>query len=146
MVYSSTWAYDLAHTMTRHLWDNMTREDVLIDATLHMTHFARSKHGLLCLSFCHKICSKQVDFQDQAKTNGSINKHKGCLGSRGFTQQYDIDCMDTFILVVKLTTICLALSFEVSWRWCLCQVGVSNVFLQCICGATSIFWRYCLED
>ncbi|KAK1631674.1 hypothetical protein QYE76_005989 [Lolium multiflorum] len=69
-------------------------------------------------------------YKTKHRPDGSIDKHKARLVTRGFTQQHDIDYGDTFSPVVKPATVRLVLSLAVSRGWCLRQVDVSNAFLH----------------
>lgn len=50
--------------------------------------------------------------------------------AKGYTQQAEIDFLDTFSLVVKLTTMRILLSIAAVKNWTLLQLGINNVFLN----------------
>ncbi|GKE03657.1 ribonuclease H-like domain-containing protein, partial [Tanacetum coccineum] len=56
--------------------------------------------------------------------------HKARLLSNGHIQQYGVDFDDTFILVVKPTTIRTVLSLALSWNWPIHHLDVKNAFLN----------------
>lgn len=53
-------------------------------------------------------------FKLMERPDGSIDKYKERLVARRFTQQYRVDCQDTFSQIVKPTTIRFVLSLSVS--------------------------------
>ncbi|CAM8954016.1 unnamed protein product [Rhodiola kirilowii] len=79
---------------------------------------------------CANIVGSKWIFKTKLRPDGSVEKHKARLVARGFTQQYGIDYLDTFSLVVKPETVRLILSIAVSRRWSLRQLDVSNAFLH----------------
>jgi hypothetical protein len=63
-------------------------------------------------------------------SDGSVDKLKARLVARGFTQQYDIDYLETFSPVVKPAIVLLVLAIGVSHGWDICQIDISNAFLH----------------
>lgn len=73
-------------------------------------------------------------YKIKSKSDGSIDRYKARLVTKGFKQQYGIDYEDTFSPVVKAATIRVVLSLAVSKGWCLRQLDVHNVFLHGVLG------------
>ena len=63
------------------------------------------------------------------KVDGSIDRYKTRLITKGFTQTYGIDYIRTFSLVAKLNTIRVLLSLVGNLDWPLLQFDVKNAFL-----------------
>ncbi|XP_013589286.1 PREDICTED: uncharacterized protein LOC106297627 [Brassica oleracea var. oleracea] len=62
--------------------------------------------------------------------NGQPERKKTRLVTRGYTQVYGEDYLDTFAPVAKLHTIRIVLSLAVNLEWDLWQMDVKNAFLQ----------------
>ena len=62
--------------------------------------------------------------------DGTIDKRKSRLVTRGYKQQVGIDYFETFSPVIKSTTIRTVLNIAASRDWCLRQIDINNAFLQ----------------
>jgi hypothetical protein len=69
-------------------------------------------------------------FKVKQRPDGSIERHKVGLVTKGFKQCLGINYDDTFSHVVKSTTIRLILSLAMSQGWTLHQLDVQNAFLH----------------
>lgn len=62
--------------------------------------------------------------------DGSLNRFKAQLVTKGFTQIPSHDYDETFSSVVKLTTIRLIISLALTHRWVLKQLDVKYAFIN----------------
>lgn len=62
--------------------------------------------------------------------NGKLKKHKSCIITNGKSQEAGIDFNETFIPVVKPTTIRTVLHIGVANNWPIHQLDVQNTFLH----------------
>jgi len=63
-------------------------------------------------------------------SDGSIEHRKACLFVKGFGQLPGLDYNETFIPIVKPTTIHIVLSIVITCGWVIRQFDVKNVFLH----------------
>jgi len=63
-------------------------------------------------------------------SDDTINHYKARFIAKGYTQLEDLDFLDTFALVAKLTTLCLLIALVASNNWDLKQLDVNNAFLH----------------
>ena len=82
------------------------------------------------LSKGHKTVGCKWLFTLKYKADGTLDRHKATLVAKGFTQNYGIDCSETFYPVAKLNTIRVLLSVAVNKDWPIYQLHVKNVFLN----------------
>jgi hypothetical protein len=75
------------------------------------------------------IDSKWV-YKIKRKSDGTIDRYKARLVTKGFKQRYGIDYEDIFSHVVRAASIRIVLSVAVSRGWCLRQLDVQNAFLH----------------
>jgi histone deacetylase 1/2 len=104
-------------------WKAAMQDEIKALERNHTWHLVPTRKGI------NIIDSKWV-FKTKRKVNGSIDRNKGRLVAKGIKQRYGIDCEDTFSPVVKVATIRLVLSIDVSRGWCLRELDVHNAFLH----------------
>lgn len=66
----------------------------------------------------------------QFNIDGSLEKHKARLAANGYTQQHDLDFIDTLCPIAKLTLLKVILSIVVAYTWKLAQLDINNAFLN----------------
>lgn len=69
-------------------------------------------------------------FRIKKKPNGTVERFKARLVTKGYHQQEGIDFQETFNPVAKLVTIRVILSLVVQFNWFLNQLDISNAFLH----------------
>lgn len=70
--------------------------------------------SLVSSSFEQNMIDCKWGFKVKQKSDGTIDRYKAKLVAKGFKQQYGIDYLDIFSLVVKSATIHVILSLVVS--------------------------------
>ena len=69
-------------------------------------------------------------FNIKYKPDRNIDMFKARLVSKGYTQIYGIDYMETFSLVEKMTIVRILISFAACKHWNLYQYDVKSAFLH----------------
>ena len=69
-------------------------------------------------------------FTIKYNSNGTLERYKAWLVTKGFTQTFGIDYLETFAPMAKLNTIKVLLSMAVNLDWPLQQLDVKNTFLN----------------
>ena len=69
-------------------------------------------------------------FTVKYESDGSLELYKSRLVSKGFTQTYGIDYLETFAPVAKLNSVRVLLSLATNHDWPLQHLEVKNAFLN----------------
>uniref|UniRef100_A0A2N9J4I5 Uncharacterized protein n=1 Tax=Fagus sylvatica TaxID=28930 RepID=A0A2N9J4I5_FAGSY len=69
-------------------------------------------------------------FKIKTRSDGSIERYKARLVTKGFTQEYGIDCEETFAPIARLSSVRTLLAVAASRQWKLFQMDVKNAFLN----------------
>ncbi|GKC31171.1 ribonuclease H-like domain-containing protein [Tanacetum coccineum] len=69
-------------------------------------------------------------FRHKYHVDCSLSRYKSRLDANRRSQQYGVDCSDSFSLVVKPTTIRIILSLALTRNWPVHQLDVKNAFLN----------------
>jgi hypothetical protein len=69
-------------------------------------------------------------YQTKYALDGSIERHKARLVSKGFSQVEGIDYNETFAPVAKMNSIHLVLALATSHKWEVHQIDVKSAFLH----------------
>jgi hypothetical protein len=69
-------------------------------------------------------------YRTKYASDGSVERHKVRLVSKGFSQVEGIDYHETFSLVAKMNSICLVLALDASHKWEVHQMDVKYAFLH----------------
>jgi hypothetical protein len=78
---------------------------------------------------CKPMGCKWV-FKKKLRLDGTIDKYKARLVSKGYTQKKGEEFFDTYSPVVRLTTICVLLSLAASHGLLVHQMDVKTIFLN----------------
>ena len=93
-------------------------------------------------------------YKIRTKSDGSVEWHKARLVARGFTQEYGIEYVETFVTVAKMVSIRTLLALTAAHQWPLYQMDVKNAFLnddqsevvymQPLLGVTALLRHVCI--
>ncbi|KAH9714143.1 reverse transcriptase Ty1/copia-type domain-containing protein [Citrus sinensis] len=78
----------------------------------------------------HKLVGNRWVYKIKENHDGTINKYKARLVTKGFLQTPSVDFNETFSPVVKAATIRIILTLAVNSNWILRQVDINNAFLN----------------
>ena len=69
-------------------------------------------------------------FKIKTRSDGSIERYKARLLTKGFTQEYGIDYKETFAPVARLLSVRTLLAIAASRQWKLFQMDIKYAFLN----------------
>ena len=69
-------------------------------------------------------------YKIKTKSDGTIERYKARLVTKGYAQEYGIDYEETFASVARITSIRSLLAIAVVHQWPLSQMNVKNAFLN----------------
>ncbi|KAL6312440.1 hypothetical protein AAG906_004808 [Vitis piasezkii] len=91
-------------------------------------------------------------FKTKLKGNGSLDKFKAKLVTKGFQQHASVDFSDIFSPIVKASTIQIIFTLVVAYNWDIQQVDINNAFLNGIlhedvymCQLQALISRFALK-
>jgi hypothetical protein len=69
-------------------------------------------------------------YKTKYKSDGTIDKYKARLVTKGYAHREGIDYIETFSLVAKLDTIRMVLALAAQYKWTIFQMDVKSTFLN----------------
>jgi len=69
-------------------------------------------------------------FNVKYKVDETLERFKARLVAKGYAQSYEVDYLETFVPVAKMTIVQILLSLAASFGWSLQQLDVKNAFLH----------------
>jgi hypothetical protein len=94
------------------------------------TLMANDTWDLVSLPKGRKLVRCKWVYRTKYASNGSLEKQKSQLVSKGFSQVEGIYYNETFAPIAKMNSICLVLSLAVSHKWEVHQMDVKSSFLH----------------
>ena len=78
----------------------------------------------------HNVVGSKWVFKVKRRADSKVDHYKAQLVAKGYHQQQGLDYEETFIPMIKHSTIRAILSLVAMFRWPLHQLDVCNAFLQ----------------
>jgi hypothetical protein len=104
-------------------WDTTMNEE-------YLSLMANDTWDLVPLLKGRKLVKCKWVYKTKYASDGSVERHKAWLVSKGFSQVEGIDYNETFSPVAKMNSICLVLSLVASHKWEVHQMDVKYAFLH----------------
>jgi hypothetical protein len=89
-----------------------------------------STWDLVDLSACKSVIGCKWVYKIKTRSDGTVDRYKARLVTKGFTQEYGIDYEETFAPVVRLSSVRTLIAVSTSRYWPLFQMDVKNAFLN----------------
>ncbi|CAJ2651271.1 unnamed protein product [Trifolium pratense] len=105
------------------LWQQAMAEEL---AALHKTN----TWDLVPLPPGKRAIGSRWVYKIKTKSDGSVERYKARLVTKGFSQQYGMDYEETFAPVAKMTTIRTLIDVASVRQWNIFQMDVKNAFLN----------------
>ena len=105
------------------LWQQAMKEE------LNALHKTRTWDLVDLPSRKSAICCKWV-YKIKTRSDGTVDRYKARLVTRGFTQEYEIDYEETFAPVARLSSIRTLIAISEARKWPLFHMDVKNTFLN----------------
>ena len=108
--------------LTKREWKNAMREEMSVlekNKTWEIVERPKGKNIVDC---------KWI-FTLKYKANGTLERHKAILVTKGYTQTYGVDYQETFAQVAKMNTVRILLSLAAHYNWQLLQYDGKIAFL-----------------
>jgi hypothetical protein len=104
-------------------WDNAMDEEMVVldaNATWELVALLKDKKAIGC-KWVYKV---------KHNVDGSLNRYKARLVTKGYAQTYAINYEETYSPVAKMTTVRAIIIMVAAKGWSLHQMDVKNVFLH----------------
>ncbi|RVW46787.1 Retrovirus-related Pol polyprotein from transposon RE1 [Vitis vinifera] len=127
--YESFEPLDLPHVST-HGDEEPVSSPVPASVTHNFPQFLRCIQGKRPFQNKSRSKNPNSDLGNEITADGSLERHKARLVTKGYTQTYGVDYQEIFALVAKMNTVRILLSLVAHYNWQLLQHDVKNAFLH----------------
>jgi len=91
---------------------------------------ANATWELVALPKDKKVIRCKWVYKIKHNADGSVNRYKARLVTKGYAQIYGIDYEETYSPIAKMTTVIAVIALAVAKGWSLHQMDVKNAFLH----------------